>query len=648
MLFKPKKVYCLIMVFLFVMMMLPPGEVSAAAVSRTGGADRYQTAVEISKKSWDSAEMVVLARGDEYADALAGVPFASWFDAPILLTRGNALPDSTLREIERLEAGKVIILGGTSAVSAEVEKKLKQKSLVVERIGGKNRFDTAVQIAEELKMPDVVFLAYGFDFPDALAAASYAGAKGYPILLTDTEKIPSETETYLKKTGTVYVVGGEQVISENIFKHLTQDLGKVAERIAGGNRYETAVELAVQLNRYPEKMYGATGLEFPDAITGAVLAATEDAGILLVRDPVPESVKCYIQDYGVDSLSLFGQESAISKKVADSLNSIISGPPPAPGTPPVPVSDLPYANLPLHTPAVSTVTANFLRQGANDYKSATPLANLADTYMEAQGRWGVNALFLLSLSALESAWGTSALARDKNNIFGFKAYDRDPYNCASTFASKDDCINYVSGYIRLAYLNGDGVYCKGPNLVGMNCHYATDPQWHAKIARIMQSLLPYDQGGAVSKSYYRGEVTGSSVNLRRAPGAAAVVIDSISKGTKVDIEGLKRVADTSWFKVKTDLGDGWICGDYISLQSDIPGAVFFIDWYLPKYRNDTVNVRSGPGTNNQKVGTLSFGDRVKIKEIKVVKADQTWQIWHKVSYSGTTGWVHEDCLVPLW
>ena len=87
---------------------------------------------------------------------------------------------------DSLGACKVIILGGTKAVSAEVENQLKGKSLEVERIGGENRFDTAARIARKLGMLDAVFLAYGHDFPDALAAASYAGRMGYPIPVSYT------------------------------------------------------------------------------------------------------------------------------------------------------------------------------------------------------------------------------------------------------------------------------------------------------------------------------------------------------------------------------------------------------------------------------------------------------------------------------
>ncbi|NMA91818.1 MAG: SH3 domain-containing protein [Firmicutes bacterium] len=644
---KTKQKISLILVFLLLMMVLPPGEVSAAAVSRIGGADRYQTAVDISKKGWSSAEMVVLARGDQYADALAGVPLAAWYEAPILLTRSDALPSSTLKEIERLNATKAIILGEATAISAAVESKLKDKGLTVERIGGKNRYSTAALIAKKLNMPDVVYLAYGQDFPDALAAAPYAGARGYPILLTNTERLPAETEAYLKKAGTVYVVGGEMVISDKVLNYISQDLGKHALRFAGADRYGTATELAVQFNDRPADMYGATGREFPDAITGAVLAAGKETGILLVGKSVPETVESYIYDYGVKSLTLFGEEEAISGAVAASLNKIISGPAPAPVPPLAPhLKNYPYATMVLSTPANSKVTAKLLREKANACSSGTPLADLAEVYLEAQERWGVNALYLMAHSALESGWGRSPLARDKNNIYGFKAYDRDPYGCGSTFKSKADCINYVSAYIRLAYLNGDGIYYYGPHLYGMNHKYATDKDWHKKIADIMERFLPSGEG-KVSKTYHKGRVTASpTLNLRRGPGTRGEVIGSLSQGTIVDIQGLKLLVDSGgWYRVKTALGEGWVSSDYISLEGPIPGTVFFIDWYQDK--DVSLNVRSGPGTSHSEKGKLSFGQRLNIVDVKV--ADE--MIWYQVTYGGSSGdcWVSGDkYVIPHW
>src|SRR5699024_9513473 len=97
--------------------------------NRIKGDLRYDTAVETSQAGWADADTVVLARGDEYADALAGVPLAYKLDAPILLTPTKELWDATADEIDRLGADNVVILGGKGAVSTNVEKALTDKGL---------------------------------------------------------------------------------------------------------------------------------------------------------------------------------------------------------------------------------------------------------------------------------------------------------------------------------------------------------------------------------------------------------------------------------------------------------------------------------------------------------------------------------------
>ncbi|MBO1912482.1 cell wall-binding repeat-containing protein, partial [Microvirga sp. 3-52] len=121
-------------------------EVYRESVSRVSGSDRFDTSVEVSKKGWESAETVVLARGDDYADALAGVPYAHKLNAPILLTGSKKVYDSTLDELKRLGTKKVVLLGGESAISKAVETQL-AADFEVERVAGKNRFDTAAKIA---------------------------------------------------------------------------------------------------------------------------------------------------------------------------------------------------------------------------------------------------------------------------------------------------------------------------------------------------------------------------------------------------------------------------------------------------------------------------------------------------------------------
>src|SRR5699024_1074819 len=94
-------------------------------VDRIHGNNRMLTAIEVSKKGWNAANTVVLSRFDNFADALAGVPLAHKLDAPILLTTSSKLNADTLKEIQRLGAKNVVILGGTEAISKSVESELK-------------------------------------------------------------------------------------------------------------------------------------------------------------------------------------------------------------------------------------------------------------------------------------------------------------------------------------------------------------------------------------------------------------------------------------------------------------------------------------------------------------------------------------------
>ncbi|MBO1911375.1 cell wall-binding repeat-containing protein, partial [Microvirga sp. 3-52] len=153
-------------------------------MSRISGIDRYQTALEISSEGWESAETVIIARGNDFADALAGVPLAHAFEAPILLTLTDELSDNVLAEIERLGATQAIVLGGNAAVSENVSKELVNANIHVTRAGGDDRFATAAAIAELIAPDgaDEVVIANGMDFPDALSVASHAAQAGTPIL----------------------------------------------------------------------------------------------------------------------------------------------------------------------------------------------------------------------------------------------------------------------------------------------------------------------------------------------------------------------------------------------------------------------------------------------------------------------------------
>ncbi|WP_027954931.1 cell wall-binding repeat-containing protein [Halobacillus kuroshimensis] len=283
---------------------------------RVSGEDRYQTAVEISKKGWDSADTVIIARGDEFADALAGAPLAYKEDAPILLTKSGNLNSEVAAEIKRLGAEKAIILGGTGAVSEYVKYKLTGMGVDVDRISGKTRFDTAANIAARLDgNPENVIVADGFNYPDALAVAPYAAKEGYPILLSKTDELPSITKTALSDFDQSIVVGGTNAISKEVEAMLPD-----ASRYSGQTRYETASSIAEQLGVKEGKTFVANGQNFADALSGSVLAAKEEASMLLVKpDQLPKSTKDTIGKLEINNFQVLGGTNAVSDEVAEGL-----------------------------------------------------------------------------------------------------------------------------------------------------------------------------------------------------------------------------------------------------------------------------------------------------------------------------------------
>ncbi len=295
--------------------------ISSEQINRIFGTSRIDTAIETSKNGWASSDVVVLARGDNYADALAGVPLAHKLGAPILLTR-STLATETLKEIERLGATNVIVLGGELAVSEGTVNTLKSKGLEVRRIAGANRYETAALIAKEVAPngAEKAVVVSGRNFPDALSVASHAAKQGLPILLTNTNVLPESTESALNELGvtSTIVIGGSLVVTDTVMATLPNP-----ERVSGTSRYDTNVEVAKKFGVTNKHMYVATGIDFADALTGAVLAAKNDSAILLVGNNVPGVVSQFMTSQGVERVTIFGGEIAVSKEVESALERIL-------------------------------------------------------------------------------------------------------------------------------------------------------------------------------------------------------------------------------------------------------------------------------------------------------------------------------------
>jgi len=122
------------------------------------------------------------------------------------------------------------------------------------------------------------------------------------------------------------------------------------------------------------------------------------------------------------------------------------------------------------------------------FLQGTALQGLGPSFMAAEQSYHVSARYLLAHAIEESAFGTSQIAQDKHNLYGYGADDAHPYQDAYSFPSFAACIDYVARMVAQNYLSPGGPFFHGPTLRGMNVDYASDPNWAENIARIGRSF----------------------------------------------------------------------------------------------------------------------------------------------------------------
>lgn len=300
---------------------------------RLAGQNRNETAIEVSNQGWSyGASTVVLARNDDFPDALSGAPLAHGLNAPILLTDSKTLSPETRTEIERLAPRYIVLLGSEGALSREIEEELGKKYEVI-RLGGTDRYETSAQIAEYMKERELIqepkaVLAYGENFPDALAVSSFAAYQEIPILLTPHDELPNAVQDSLAqlKVKQTVIVGGTGVVSEKVASQVPQPI-----RYAGQDRYETALEIVQNMGADLKQVYIATGENYPDALTGSALAARTNSPILLVNQNLPDkfSTPFEKQENRRRSIFILGGKGVVSEEIKTQLEEMfltVSGP----------------------------------------------------------------------------------------------------------------------------------------------------------------------------------------------------------------------------------------------------------------------------------------------------------------------------------
>ena len=220
------------------------------------GQNRYDTAVKVSSDGWTESDTVFLVNGKAIADALTATPLARLKSAPILLTEKDQLNDLTSREINRLKAKNIVIIGGNNSISKDLEDKLVASGKQVQRISGDDRKDTSKKIAEEvlkIKKVDTISLVNGYKgLADAISFSPVAGEKTIPIILTDNKGLYSMPED-LKDTSKVsksYIIGGFESVPRSVASNLSSP-----ERVSGINRSDTNAQII-------EKFYPAGKLDY--------------------------------------------------------------------------------------------------------------------------------------------------------------------------------------------------------------------------------------------------------------------------------------------------------------------------------------------------------------------------------------------------
>ena len=131
--------------------------------------------------------------------------------------------------------------------------------------------------------------------------------------------------------------------------------------------------------------------------------------------------------------------------------------------------------------------------GYNASDKNSIFADNYEAFYNAEQKYGVNGIFIAAVGIHESAWGTSYLAKEKNNLFGYRAYDRDPINSAQDFETYVDAINVVAEALSKNYLTPTGSYYNGTTIEAINTKYASDKAWHEKVFSYMELL--YDKLG---------------------------------------------------------------------------------------------------------------------------------------------------------
>ena len=298
-----------------------------AVIERWAGDNRTGTAVEVSRQMFDPGVGVVfIARNDIFPDALSGGPMAALQRGPVLLSSPTAIPGETAAELRRLGADRIVILGGTEAISADVARQLENfTDGRVERLPGRDRFETAALVSME-QFPqgaESVYVATGEHFADALAGGAAAAMDRGPVLLVRSSGIPYATAAELSRLdpSRVLILGGAATIPAQVAREVGRIAGVEITRVAGDTRYGTAASISsATFSEATDTVFIASGEDFPDALAATPAAGMKRSPLLLVQQgSIPERVIFELCRLQPRQMVLVGGAAALGPQLESAL-----------------------------------------------------------------------------------------------------------------------------------------------------------------------------------------------------------------------------------------------------------------------------------------------------------------------------------------
>lgn len=303
------------------------------------GGSHFETAAMASRTAHpDGSDSVIIATARSWPDALGASSLAAALDAPLLLVARSSVPAVIREEITRLGATNAVIVGGDLAVSWAVEQRLEAVGLRLERLAGADRYATADAVArmtiDQLgeDFDGHALVVSGQNFPDAIAAAPLAAARGWPFFLARPDTgLSAETEAAMDGVAEVVVVGGVAAVSDETIGQLKDRFGNAqVERLSGEDRYATAARVATHAAEREglawDRVGIASGERFADALVGGVLQGKIGSVLLLTRqsrlvDPTRDVLSAHKSS--IDAVSIFGDDLVVGPAVRAAIARVL-------------------------------------------------------------------------------------------------------------------------------------------------------------------------------------------------------------------------------------------------------------------------------------------------------------------------------------